>query len=117
MDKTGSLNHPQVSALQFGIRYTRQGIKDIAFDAGAPNILERELGYEIGGGFDWRLIEGYTLRARMAYWKPGAWFKYACVDRTQAGWNTPNAGNNWGVNSNRTIAPVLGTYVTLDVEF
>ena len=54
---------------------------DLSFAVGAPNILERDLGYEIGGGIDWRLIEGYLLTARVAYWKPGAWFKYACVDR------------------------------------
>ena len=35
------------------------------------------------------------LKAQVAYWKPGAWFKYACVDRTQPGWNTPNAGNRY----------------------
>jgi hypothetical protein len=40
----------------------------------APNILERDLGYEIGGGIDWKLLEGYTLAARVAYWKPGSWF-------------------------------------------
>ena len=56
---------------------------DLSFATGAPNILERDLGYEIGGGIDWKLIEGYTLRARAAYWKPGAWFKFACVDRRQ----------------------------------
>ena len=62
---------------------------DIGFDAGAPNILERDLGYEFGGGFDWKLVEGYMLKAQLAYWKPGAWFKYACVDRTVPAWDVP----------------------------
>lgn len=108
---------PKSPALQYGIRFTRQGFKDIAFSADAPNILERELGYEIGGGLDWKLIEGYTLKAQVAYWKPGAWFKYACVDRTQPGWNTPNAGNRYGINPNRTIDPILGTYVAMEMDF
>ncbi|MCX5863415.1 MAG: hypothetical protein NTW27_15040 [Deltaproteobacteria bacterium] len=60
----------------------------------APNILERDLGYEIGGGIGWKLIEGYTLTARVAYWKPGGWFKYACVDRRQHYWDSaPTASN------------------------
>jgi hypothetical protein len=84
----------------------------------APNILERDLGYEIGGGIDWRLLEGYTLMARIAYWKPGAWFKYACVDRTQPNWdNLPTAINMWGINPNRVIDPIFGTRVAIQVDF
>jgi hypothetical protein len=90
---------------------------DLSFAIGAPNILERDLGYEIGGGIDWRLIEGYTLYARVAYWKPGTWFKYACVDRRQLQWNTPNAGNRWGINPNREIDPIFGTRISLEVDF
>ncbi len=83
----------------------------------APNILERDLGYEIGGGIDWKLIEGYTLTARVAYWKPGAWFKYACVDRRQFHWDSPNAGNNWGVNPDREIDPIFGMRVAIQANF
>ena len=78
----------------------------------APNILERDLGYEIGGGIDWKLIEGYTLTARVAYWKPGGWFKYACVDRRQPNWDiAPTASNMWGINPNREIDPIFGMRV------
>ncbi len=108
---------PTSPALQYGIRFTRQGFKDIGFDAGAPNILERDLGYEFGGGFDWKLVEGYMLKAQLAYWKPGAWFKYACVDRTVPAWDVPVAANNFGINPNRTIAPIFGTYVALEMTF
>ncbi|MBM4327905.1 MAG: hypothetical protein FJ118_12165 [Deltaproteobacteria bacterium] len=84
----------------------------------APNILERDLGYEIGGGIDWKLIEGYTLTARVAYWKPGGWFKYACVDRRQPNWDSaPTASNMWGINPNREIDPIFGMRVTLQVDF
>jgi hypothetical protein len=99
------------------LRFTRQGFEDISVAADAPNILERDLGHEIGCGLDWKLIEGYTLRASFAYWQPGAWFKYACVDRTQPGWNVPAAANRWGINPDRTIDPIFGTYVKMEMEF
>lgn len=90
---------------------------DISFAIGAPNILERDLGYEIGGGVDWKLIEGYKLTARVAYWKPGGWFKYACVDRRQFHWDYPDANNLWGINPNREIDPIFGARVSVDVNF
>jgi hypothetical protein len=85
---------------------------DLSFYVGAPNILERDLGYEIGGGVDWKLLEGYTLAARVAYWKPGGWFKYACVDRRQPSWDIPSAANRWGINPNRDIDPIFGSYIS-----
>jgi hypothetical protein len=90
---------------------------DLSFAIGAPNILERDLGYEIGGGFDWKLIEGYTLTARVAYWKPGAWFKYACVDRRQPNWDYPDANNRWGINPDREIDPIFGMRVAIQANF
>jgi hypothetical protein len=104
-------------AVEYGLKGPFNAPTDLAFVSDAPNILERDLGYEIGGGFDWKLIEGYTLAARVAYWKPGAWFKYACVDRTQPNWNIPDAGNRWGINPNREIDPIFGTRIALQVDF
>ncbi|MFH1117634.1 MAG: hypothetical protein V1792_27255 [Pseudomonadota bacterium] len=91
---------------------------DLSFATGAPNILERDLGYEIGGGIDWKLIEGFTLAARVAYWQPGGWFKYACVDRRQPNWDSaPTASNMWGINPNREIDPIFGMRVGLQADF
>jgi hypothetical protein len=87
------------------------------FSDSAPNILERDLGYEIGGGIDWKLIEGYTLTARAAYWQPGGWFKYACVDRRQFHWDYPDANNRWGINPNREIDPIFGVRVAIELAF
>ena len=86
-------------------------------DIPAPNILERDLGYEIGGGVDWKLIEGYTLMARAAYWKPGGWFKYACVDRRQPSWDIPVANNRWGINPDREIDSIFGMRVAIQANF
>jgi hypothetical protein len=98
---------------------------DLSFNSGAlndpmaaaPNILERDLGYEIGGGFDWKLIEGYTLMARAAYWKPGGWFNYACVDRRQPNWDIPVANNRWGINPDREIDSIFGMRVAIQANF
>jgi hypothetical protein len=105
-------------ALQYGLQGPSVGeALDLSFAASAPNILERDLGYEIGGGFDWKLIEGFTMTAKMAYWRPGAWFTYACVDRTQSDWNNPSASNRWGINPNREIDPIFGLQVCMHVNF
>jgi hypothetical protein len=113
-------------ALQYGnngnpnynLDFPNGNLVDLSFRVGAPNILERDLGYEIGGGIDWKLIEGYTFGARVAYWKPGGWFKYACVDRRQPNWDSnPNASNMCGINPNREIDPIFGLRCTLQVDF
>jgi len=120
-DPALSINSP---ALQYGNNGTKDNIPasanlvDLSFAVGAPNILERDLGYEIGGGIGWKLIEGYTLTARAAYWKPGGWFKYACVDRRQHYWDSaPTASNMWGINPNREIDPIFGVRVALELAF
>jgi hypothetical protein len=89
----------------------------------APAIPDNALGYEIDGGFDWQLLEGYTLSAAFGYWVPGKWFSYACVDRRVVGWdNAPGAGpyvtgGSWGVTPGRTIDPVFGMDLQVKVEF
>ena len=108
---------PATPSLQYGLQWPPLFPTNLGFATDAPNILERELGYEIGGGINWQLVEGYLFRARVAYWKPGAWFKYACVDRTQPNWDIPNAGNRWGINPNRQIDPVFGMRVAVELAF
>jgi hypothetical protein len=95
---------------------------------GAPSIPDDSLGWEVTAGVDWKLLEALTLRARGAYWQPGKWFNYACVDKTVVTRVTndfimfPNQtdgaaiGSSWGINPNRTIDPIIGfqTYVEYD---
>jgi len=88
----------------------------------APGIPDNSLGWEFTGGFVWKLLEtadagDFTLGARFSYWKPGGWFKYACVDRSVAGWDIPAAQNNWGVNQNRDIAPIFGFEIRLGASY
>lgn len=86
--------------------------------AGSPNIPDRALGWEVDAGMDWALLEGWTLGVLGAYWQPGKWFSYACVDRSVPGWNdNPGSANFWGTRPNRTIAPIFGGQVQLTFSF
>jgi hypothetical protein len=86
--------------------------------AAVPNIPDTSLGWEATTGVDWQLLDGFTLGVLAAYWQPGKWFSYACIDRSVPGWrNAPSAANNWGTNPAKTIDPILGGQVTLNFAF
>lgn len=84
---------------------------------GAPSIPDLNLGWEITAGIDWKLLEKYRFSALVAYWQPGKWFNYACVDRGVNGWNAPTAANRWGVNPDRSIDAIIGSEIKLTVDF
>ena len=42
-----------------------------------PFVDDGYLGWEMGLGVDWKLLEHMTFRSRWAYWKPGPWFDQA----------------------------------------
>lgn len=84
---------------------------------GAPSIPDTFLGWEVDLGVDWKLLEGLTLNTTFAYWQPGEWYKYACIDKNVVGWGVPNAANNWGVNPDRSIDPVWGLRFLVNGEF
>ncbi len=88
-----------------------------AFDEFIPAIPSRDLGWEVGLGLQWQLLDQFTVELTASYWQPGKWFNFACVDKSVAGWNNPTAANNWGVNPNRTIDPVLGIELLLLSSF
>ncbi len=96
-----------------GANYNRLG----DFNNPAPAIPDSNLGWEWNVGIDWGLLEGLILNTRFAYWQPGNWFKYACVSRTNAGWNNPGADPNFGTDPNRTIDPVIALEMALGLEF
>ncbi len=92
---------------------------------GAPNTPDTALGWEITAGMEWKLLEKYRLRGTLAYWEPGKWFNYACIDRSVPGWNTQtrtntstyNPAGRFGTNPARTIDPIIGGEVALTVDF
>ena len=86
---------------------------------GAPNIPDPNLGYEIGAGMDWKLMENFTVNLSGSYWQPGKWFSYACVDKALPNWDRPYGGANfnWGVWPGRNISPVWGLEVKIVGDF
>jgi hypothetical protein len=52
--------------------------KNLWFGANAsPYVDDGYLGWEMGFGVDWKLLEGLNFRSRWAYWQPGSWFDQA----------------------------------------
>jgi hypothetical protein len=118
-----------------------------SWTTGAPNIPDNSLGWEVTLGADWKLLEGLTLRMRGAYWEPGAWFKWACVDKSLAsGVLTSNTGataataltyinpvstaagaytalnsggafGTWAINPNKSIDPIWMFQGVMVVDF
>ncbi|MCX5861390.1 MAG: hypothetical protein NTW27_04625 [Deltaproteobacteria bacterium] len=79
-----------------------------------PNIPHRALGYEINIGADWQLLEGWKFGVVFGYWAPGAWFSYACVDRSYPNWQDLTST---GTIPGRTIDPVIGGEFSMTFEF
>jgi hypothetical protein len=87
----------------------------------APSIPERSLGWELMAGIVWKLLESdtenWTVETRAACWWPGPWFNHACVDKSVVNWTVPDSTNNWGVNSDRRIDPVLAFEVRFGTQY
>ena len=105
---------PNPSRSAFGkIDFRQRG----SFDNPAPTIPDDDLGCEVDLGLRWNLLENWQLHCRGAYWQPGRWFNYACVDKSIPDWDEPSSQNNFGVNPNRTIEPIVGFELYLDTKF
>jgi hypothetical protein len=89
----------------------------------APNIPDNNLGWEVDAGGDWKLLEGLTLSLTGAYWQPGKWFSYACVDKGNPAWNgdlksgTLGTANNWGTHPGKRIDPIVALEIRVIGEF
>ena len=104
---------PTGAGTAFSVIYTPTG----TFAAPSPAIPDNSLGWEATAGVDWNLLENWTINITGAYWQPGKWFSFACIDKANPGWTAPAAGNNWGVIPNRSIDPIFGLVTTLTVNF
>ncbi len=90
---------------------------------GAPSIPDSHLGWEINAGFVWQLLEGFVVSSTFAYWQPGNWYKYACIDKSVPNWANPpgtlGSSNpaDWGINPDRSIDPIWGMELVVSGEF
>ena len=93
---------------------------DAVAPSNAPNVPDRDLGYEINIGFDWQFLEGWQVGMVLGYWLPGKWFQYACADRSVTNWNSvPGYPYTYwnGANPNRAIDPIIGGEFSMKFEF
>ncbi len=94
-----------------------RGLGRFEFVRPVPTIPDNDLGWELGLGAQWELLQGWQLSITGAYWQPGKWFKYACIDRSVEDWSDGGADVSWGINPNRTIDPIVGMEFTVKAAF
>lgn len=92
------------------------------FRGGAPNIPDTGLGWEVDAGFAWKLLENLTMDVTFAYWVPGNWFKWACIDKRVPNWYTAAAigsaiPSSWGIAPDKSIDPIYGVEVVVSGKF
>jgi hypothetical protein len=97
----------------FSVAYLPTG----TFAAPSPAIPDNGLGWEATAGVDWKIVENWTFNITAAYWQPGKWFSYACIDKAVPGWDVPFAGNNFGTSPDRSIDGIFGLVTTLTTYF
>jgi hypothetical protein len=106
---------PDISAGNFGkVDYGIRG----SFTDPSPAIPTRDVGWELDMGIHWQLLEGWVLGINGAYFHPGEWFKYACIDKSVPGWDnaTLTSANNFGANSDRVIDPVFQLGLSFSIK-
>ncbi len=128
----GTLSHGGANSVDlFG--YSNTEGYPAAPAVGVPNIPDNNLGWEVTTGVDWKLLEGFVVNLRGAYWQPGEWFKFACVDRTKATAVTAQGrisplgavnpvmfslnGTPLAVNPSKSIDPIWAFTGVLNVDF
>ena len=83
-----------------------------------PAIPDDDLGTEWNFSVRWKLLENFMVKTTWGYFIPGNWWKFACIDKSIPGWDVqagvahsqflppPPVAAPYGINPNRTIAPV-----------
>jgi len=109
----GFLNLGLYSFEEYAVYHRLRG----TFTEPCPTIPDNDLGWEVNVGVGWDFLDSWNFTARFGYWRPGRWFNYACIDRGVQDWDTPGPANNWGVNPNRKIDPVIGLFMQMTTNF
>jgi hypothetical protein len=61
-----------------------------------PYVDDSSIGWEIGTGLDWKILEGVTMSTRYAYWQPGGWFDEAFMAVTNSHFGLQGRGQMFG---------------------
>jgi len=91
-------------------------IGKVAAPAATSFIPNDDIGWEVYGGLDWKLLEGLRVQMDTAYFQPGKWWKHACVSSTTGIANMLAGGDN-GVDWDRSIDPVLAFWISANFEY
>jgi hypothetical protein len=125
LDIFSSITLAQRASFGYGHGYIRPNpvrIGNVNFDNRgtfsdpSPSIPDNDLGWELNLGMAWKLLENWELSLRAAYWQPGKWFNFACIDKSVPNWDNPSSLNNWGTNPDRVIAPIMGLELYLNAK-
>ena len=125
LDIVASVTAARRASYGYGFGYVRpnpdkSGTVDFdnrgTFSVPAPSIPDNDLGWELNLGIGWKLLENWQLSLRGAYWQPGKWFNFACIDKSVPNWDIPSPLNNWGANPHRVIAPIMGVELYLNTK-
>ncbi len=96
-----------------------------ALAPGAPRFIPNDdIGWEVYGGIDWKLLEGLRVTAEGAWFEPGLWWRHATpssidpagVANTFVELTAPSVANG-ALNPFRTIDPIVAFYVSCYWEF
>jgi hypothetical protein len=106
---------PDLSPGKFGkLDFTIKG----SFINPSPAIPTNDIGWEVGAGFNWQLLNNWVAGLSGAFFYPGDWFKYACIDKRVLGWDRAalDSSNNFGVYSDRRIDPIFQLGISISVS-
>lgn len=85
-----------------------------------PSIPETSLGWEVNVGVAWQILSSQRVDIRGAYWQPGLWFNYACIDKNNVGFlnnEAPSPANSYWTNPGRAIEPIWGVELSTSCNF
>lgn len=85
------------------------GLLTFFYGGNTPFIPDGFIGWEANAGVDWKLLEGWTLKLRYAYWQPGDWFNFAYYAFVPTG---PIAGLYGSLQGRDAIQAFQGSLMT-----
>lgn len=80
------------------------------------DVPDTQLGPEVGGGFDWKLLENTSLKLKAGCWFPGKWFSHAYTSWSTVV-DTATADTAVRIDPSRRISPIFGLVGEMSLVF